>query len=67
VENECEELGCQELIVSNSPLCFDYTGMNELEYRWFNFWNRKLWEARANNDIDAEAQAIAFLYCKPSI
>jgi hypothetical protein len=37
--------------------------MNELE--WFHYWNDRLWQAVAKNDLEAECQAIAYLYCKP--
>jgi hypothetical protein len=39
--------------------------LNESEWQWFYYWNQQLWQAVAQGDLEAECQAIAFLYCKP--
>jgi hypothetical protein len=37
--------------------------MDELE--WFHYWNHRLWQAVAEENLEAEYRGIAFLYCKP--
>jgi hypothetical protein len=39
--------------------------MSEEHWTWFTYWNRRLWQAVAQEDEEAENRAITMLYCRP--